>query len=408
MSFPVEELLQKFSQNTVLEDILPTKLGVRRCGLSEIKEDAPFITKWLNQVLDTEEMKMTLANPFLSYKQKNQIIWRHTSLAEKAINDKLRDEETMKRLRKEHGLYAKIIIHPVRGDSLVGAFKYYGNPREHEMLNLMAGLFFFSYGNVPDKIKEIRNLRKKAMESLDGGVFATAKSIEYIRREENMLGELLAIPECCRKAFIERRRNRDTFLLRFGQLGDAREIRRRLYERCEKIAEDASIEEESTLLHLSHKEHADRGTEEPEKQKLGKAEILGKYKLTMDPKLSLFKEMVEEKKLEEKLGVSFEVPLKYKVMSELQNTDGWRYVIKKAVKKKDGKQILEFDAINDLANEDLPSYLFSCFTAKVYPCRYDCEKAISMFQRMYDALCSVHPSIGKSYKASILLNIMRI
>jgi len=408
MSFPIEELLQKFSQNAVLEDILPTKLGVRACGLSEIGEDVPFIAEWLNQALDTEEMKTTLRNPFFSYKKKNQVIWRYSSLAEKAVNDKLRDEQTIKTLKNEHGIYTKIMIHPVRGKSLVGCFKYYDNSSEHDMVNLMAGLFFFSYGNVPDKIREIKNLRRKAIESLDGGVFATANSIECVRREEDMLGELLAIPECCRKAFTESKRNRETFLLRFAQLSDAREIRRRLHERCEKIAEDASIEEESTLLHLSHEEYAYGSTEESEKRKLGKTEILGKYKLTKDLKLSLFKEIVEEKKLEEKLGVSFELPLKHKVMSELQNTDGWRYVVRKAIKEKDDEQILDSDAINDLANEDLPSYLFSCFAAKVYPCRYDCEKAISMFQRMYDALCSIHPSIGKSYKASILSNTMRI
>lgn len=408
MSFPIEELLQKFSQNAVLEDILPTKIGARGCGLSEIKEDAPFIAEWLNQALDAEQMKITLANPFLSYKKKNQIIWRHTSLAEKAINDKLLDEETIKRLRKEYGIYAKIMIHPVRGNSLVGSFKYYGNSDEHDMVSLMSGIFFFSYGNVPDKIKEIKNLRKRAMESLDGGVFATAKSTEYVRREEDILGKMLGIPECCRKAFIENRRNRDTFLLRFGQLDNAREIKRRLYERCEKITEDTCIDEESTLLHLCDEKHGYGGTEELKKQGLGKTGILERYKLTKAPKLSLFKEMVEERKLEEKLGVSFELPLKDKLMSELQSTDGWKYVFEKVIKEKDGKQILDFDALNDLANEELPSYLFSCFAAKVYPCRYDCEKAISMFQRMYDALCSVHPSLGKSYKASILFNIMRI
>ena len=408
MVFDIEKLLQKFSQKVLIEDILPIKLGVRGCGLSEVEEDAPFIAEWIKQELNAGEIKMTLVNPFLSSQQKNQIIWRFTSQAEKAINDRLRDQDIIKRLKTEHGIYTRIMIHPVRGNSVVGSFKYYDNSHDHYMLNLMAGVFFFSYGNVPDKIKEIRNLRRKATESLDGGLFATAKSIEYVRREEDILGEMLGIPECCRKKFVQNKRNRDTFLLRFGQIDDAREIGREFYERCEKTVRDTFIEEESTLLISYDQKHAYGETDESKKQKVGKDEILKKYIPTKALKFSVFRQMVQEKRLEEKLGLSFEAPLKDKVMSELQSTDGWKYLIKKVLKEKDGKETIDLDALNDLASENLPPYLFSCFATKVYPCRYDCEEAISMFQRMYNAICSVHPDLGKLYKASILFNMMRI
>ena len=407
MVYSIEEISQKLSSKALVEDIISIKLGVRACGLSEVEEDVPFIAEWIKQELNAKEINTILVNPFLPSKKKNQIIWHCASQAEKTINDRLRDQEVIKRLRTEDKVYSRIMIHPVRGNSVVGSFRYYDNSNDYYMLNLMAGIFFSSYGNFPDKIKEIKDLRKCAMESLDEGLFATAKSIEYVRREEDLLGEMLGIPECCRKTFIKNRKDRDTFLLRFGQLNDARDIAREFYERCENTVKDAFIEEQSTLLISYNQNHAHGETSELKSQKVEKSEISKKVMLTKTLKFNVFRQMIQEKKLEEKLGVSIEAPLKDKIMLELQNTDGWNYVVKKVIKEKNGKKSLDLDALNELISEKLPPYLFSCFATKVYPCRYDCEEAISMFQKMYNAICSVNPDLGKFYKKSILLNILK-
>lgn len=66
--------------------------------------------------------------------------------------------------------------------------------------------------DIGNKVERIKDLRREILNELNG-VLATKASINYAREIESLTGEILAIPACCRKAFIESRRKAHEYLL---------------------------------------------------------------------------------------------------------------------------------------------------------------------------------------------------